>query len=64
MSENKQDIHAQVVDSIMDIEAKEWDECAGYSNPFISHAFLSSLEQSGSVSTAVSYTHLTLPTKA
>ena len=51
MSENKQDIHAQVVDSIMDIEAKEWDECAGYSNPFISHAFLSSLEQSGSVST-------------
>ena len=51
MSENKQDIQAQVVDSIMDIEAKEWDECAGYSNPFISHAFLSSLEQSGSVST-------------
>ena len=51
MSQNKQDIHAQVIDSIMDIEAKEWDECAGYSNPFISHAFLSSLEQSGSVST-------------
>ena len=51
MSENKQDIHAQVIDSIMDIEAKEWDECAGYSNPFTSHAFLSSLEQSGSVST-------------
>ena len=51
MSQKKQDIHAQVIDSIMDIEAKEWDECAGYSNPFISHAFLSSLEQSGSVST-------------
>ncbi|WP_298018814.1 GNAT family N-acetyltransferase [uncultured Parasphingopyxis sp.] len=31
------------------IDASVWDECAGDANPFVSHAFLSILEESGSV---------------
>ncbi len=35
--------------SIHDIPAQEWMQCAGQDNPFVSHAFLSALEDSGSV---------------
>ncbi|MCP6037240.1 GNAT family N-acetyltransferase, partial [Klebsiella pneumoniae] len=35
--------------SIAAIPAADWDACAG-DNPFVSHAFLSALEESGSVS--------------
>lgn len=39
------ELHAQIAE----IDAAEWDACAGGStNPFISHAFLSCLEESGS----------------
>ncbi|GAB6053580.1 GNAT family N-acetyltransferase [Magnetospira thiophila] len=34
---------------IGDIPAAQWDACAGDDNPFVSHAFLSALEDSGSV---------------
>lgn len=33
---------------IAEIPAAEWDACAGDDNPFVSHAFLSALEDSGS----------------
>jgi predicted N-acyltransferase len=33
---------------IADISASEWNACAGSDNPFVSHAFLSALEDSGS----------------
>ena len=33
---------------IADVPAAEWDACAGDGNPFVSHAFLSALEDSGS----------------
>ncbi|HET6306208.1 MAG TPA: peptidogalycan biosysnthesis protein, partial [Rhodopila sp.] len=33
---------------IADIEAADWDACAGPGNPFVCHAFLSALEDSGS----------------
>jgi predicted N-acyltransferase len=33
---------------IADIAPAEWDSCAGADNPFVSHAFLSALEDSGS----------------
>ncbi len=33
---------------IADIPAAEWDACAGVDNPFVSHAFLSAVEDSGS----------------
>ncbi|MFT9375549.1 GNAT family N-acetyltransferase [Komagataeibacter saccharivorans] len=35
---------------IAEIPAREWDDCAGDDNPFVSHAFLSALEESGSTS--------------
>jgi predicted N-acyltransferase len=34
--------------SIHEIEPAEWDLCAGARNPFVSHAFLSAVEDSGS----------------
>lgn len=39
---------AQIAPRITDIPADEWDGCAGKDNPFVSHAFLSALEESGS----------------
>ena len=33
---------------IAEIPAAEWDLCAGDANPFVSHAFLSAMEDSGS----------------
>jgi predicted N-acyltransferase len=36
--------------SIHDIPPGEWDDCAGPDNPFVSHAFLSAVEDSGSAS--------------
>ncbi len=34
--------------AIAEIAAADWDACAGAGNPFVSHAFLSALEDSGS----------------
>ncbi len=34
--------------AIADIPAKDWEACAGGGNPFVSHAFLSAVEESGS----------------
>jgi uncharacterized protein len=34
--------------AIADIAASDWDACAGQDNPFVSHAFLSAIEDSGS----------------
>lgn len=38
----------QVVDRLSAVAAAEWDACAGTACPFVSHAFLSALEESGS----------------
>ena len=40
----------KVVPRIADIPAADWDACAGDENPFVSHAFLLALEESGSAS--------------
>jgi predicted N-acyltransferase len=47
-------LEVRVIDSLSEIAAAEWDACAGWDrefgeNPFVSHAFLLALEQSGSV---------------
>ncbi|MDE2198119.1 MAG: N-acetyltransferase [Rhodospirillales bacterium] len=34
--------------AIAEIPAAEWDRCAGTDNPFVSHAFLAAVEESGS----------------
>ncbi|HTH18140.1 MAG TPA: peptidogalycan biosysnthesis protein, partial [Magnetospirillum sp.] len=38
----------QILGGMADIPAAEWDACAGSDNPFVSHAFLAALEDSGS----------------
>ncbi len=44
----QQPVTARVVSSLSDIDAADWDACAGSANPFVRHAFLSALEDSGS----------------
>lgn len=39
----------RIAASVGDIPAAEWDRLAGTANPFVSHAFLTALEDSGSV---------------
>lgn len=40
---------ARIAEGVASVPADQWDACAGTANPFVSHAFLSILEQSGSV---------------
>lgn len=40
----------KVIGAIDEISAADWDACAGDDNPFVCHAFLSALEESGSAS--------------
>jgi uncharacterized protein len=42
-------IVARIADGVAGIDAAQWDACAGAGNPFVSHAFLSALEESRSV---------------
>lgn len=48
-TDNSLGIVARVADDIASLSATAWDACAGTANPFISHAFLSAMEESGSV---------------
>ncbi|MEK6637113.1 MAG: GNAT family N-acetyltransferase [Pseudomonadota bacterium] len=40
---------------IAEINAASWDRCAGVNNPFVSHAFLTALETSGSAAAGVGW---------
>ncbi|PKP91118.1 MAG: GNAT family N-acetyltransferase [Alphaproteobacteria bacterium HGW-Alphaproteobacteria-16] len=44
-------ITARIAPGVCSIPAAQWDACAGEDNPFLSHAFLAALEQSGSAVT-------------
>lgn len=41
-------VTARIANGVASISAALWDACAGDTNPFVSHAFLSALERSGS----------------
>jgi predicted N-acyltransferase len=41
-------VTVRLMGAIAEVEAAAWDACAGADNPFVSHAFLSALEASGS----------------
>ncbi|MBM3522255.1 MAG: N-acetyltransferase [Alphaproteobacteria bacterium] len=41
-------ITLRTIDRLGDVSASAWDTCAGGANPFVSHAFLCALEESGS----------------
>ena len=43
------ELSVRMIASIDEVDAAEWDACAGTDNPFLSHGFLSALEESGSV---------------
>ena len=49
MQETNYKYDATVINDIKDINPIDWDTCAGENNPFIKHAFLAALEESGSV---------------
>lgn len=42
-------VSARLASGVAEIPAGQWDACAGTGNPFVSHGFLSALEESGSV---------------
>ncbi|MDX1580067.1 MAG: GNAT family N-acetyltransferase [Alphaproteobacteria bacterium] len=42
-------VTARAIQSIADVQAVHWDACADTGNPFVSHAFLKSLEDAGCV---------------
>ena len=50
MADDQTELTLRLHPSIAEIPALEWDACAGTGNPFVSHAFLLALEESGSVS--------------
>lgn len=49
MSEGERELVAKVGGSVGAFDAAQWDALAGGDNPFVSHAFLTALEDSGSV---------------
>ena len=48
-SSDQNAIVARVADDVSSLPADQWDSCAGSANPFVSHGFLSTMEDSGSV---------------
>ena len=49
MPHDKESINIRILGSLNEVTAAQWDECAGKTNPFVSHAFLKTLEDSGTV---------------
>ncbi len=49
MPDDAPETTVKLAPSIQAVPAAEWDACAGSGNPFVSHAFLEALEESGSV---------------
>jgi predicted N-acyltransferase len=49
MAESDDAVTLRVVDRIADLRDDDWDACAGRDNPFVSHAFLKALEDSGCI---------------
>ena len=46
--DRERQIEARIGSGVASFSAAEWDACAGTGNPFLTHAFLSALEESGS----------------
>ncbi|HZF45729.1 MAG TPA: GNAT family N-acetyltransferase [Sphingomonadaceae bacterium] len=51
---------ARIASSVGSLPAQEWDALAGTDNPFVSHAFLTALEDSGSVGPGTGWSPLPL----
>ena len=48
MPDGRETAKVRVISKIAEVKAAAWDACAGPENPFVSHGFLSALEDSGS----------------
>jgi uncharacterized protein len=48
-------VFARLADGVASFAAEDWDRCAGTDDPFLSHAFLSALEESGSATAAAGW---------
>ncbi len=49
MPDGNEHITIKVAPGMAEVDAAAWDSCGGDDNPFVSHAFLSALEDSGAV---------------
>jgi len=63
MPDGREPITIRVLSRIADVPAGDWDACAGDRSPFTSHAFLSTLEDSGSATAKTGWLpqHLVVP---
>ncbi|MDE2792247.1 MAG: GNAT family N-acetyltransferase [Paracoccaceae bacterium] len=52
MTDRDSALSIRILNSIRDIPTDDWDACAGTACPFVSHGFLTALEDSGSVAPA------------
>jgi predicted N-acyltransferase len=55
MPDGRDPTTVNVITAITDVPAAQWDACAGADDPFICHAFLKALEDSGSVSSGTGW---------
>ena len=62
MPDGSEALSLEAHESMHGIDAAAWDACAGSDNPFVSHAFLAALEDSGSATAKTGWLgqHLTL----
>jgi predicted N-acyltransferase len=58
MADREAEILARIAGGVSRIESRQWDRLAGPGDPFLSHAFLALLEQSGSVGEGTGWTSL------
>ncbi len=49
MPDRNEPVAIKVLESIGDVAPEQWDACAGGRDPFVGHAFLEALEDSGSI---------------
>src|SRR5687767_13878804 len=58
MADREAEIVARIADGVSGLPAAQWDALAGRSDPFVGHAFLALLENSGSVGEGTGWTPL------
>ena len=52
---SEEPVFARLAPGVSTLAAEDWDRCAGGADPFLSHAFLSALEDSGSATAAAGW---------
>jgi hypothetical protein len=55
MPDGSKSLTIRGIDHINSVTAEQWDACVGDANPFLSHAFLRALEESGSATAATGW---------